>query len=228
MAKIVCLSDTHEMHHKVQVPDGDILIHAGDFCGRGLAASEVGNFLYWLDDQPHETKIVVPGNHDVILETDDSIRKEFEKSGVHLLIDEEYTNKSSGLKFYGVPWTPDFYPDLWGFQSRNAPLDYWDRIPEDTDVLISHGPPFGAADQIDPGNTTDLSSRPKAASVGSAHLGCKRFASVLSDFASPLTIICGHIHGSYGKHFLDHHTIYNVSICTELYIPSNTPTVLEL
>lgn len=213
MTKLVCLSDTHQYHDQVEVPDGDILIHAGDFCGRGTS-SEVGNFLYWLDQQPHETKIVVPGNHDVILERDEGIRKEFEKSGIHLLIDEEYTNKASGLKFYGVPWTPDFHPDIWGFQSRNAPQDYWTKIPEDTDVLVSHGPPLGSADQITVG--------------GSPHLGCRVFSDTLSDFASPLTIICGHIHGSYGKHLLDHHTIYNVAICTELYIPSNTPTVLEL
>lgn len=213
MAKLVCISDTHQMHSKVDVPFGDILIHCGDFCNRGDSI-DVGNFLHWMDQQPHATKIVVPGNHDKILETDKEIRKEFARSGIQLLIDSEFVDKASGLKFYGVPWTPDFFPDIWGFQKSRAPADAWARIPEDTDVLLSHGPPFGAADQIDPGRTP--------------HLGCKDFASYLYDFGSPLTIICGHIHGGYGKHFLDPHTIYNVSVCTELYIPSNTPTVLEL
>lgn len=213
MTKLVCISDTHQYHSAVNLPDGDILIHAGDFCGRGTA-TEVGNFLHWFEEQTHETKIVVPGNHDVILEKDESIRKEFEKAGIHLLIDEEYVNKASGLKFYGVPWTPDFYPDIWGFQASKGPADMWERIPEDTDVLLSHGPPFGVADQIVLG--------------GSPHLGSKPFTDALYDFGSPLTIICGHIHGGYGKHLLDPHTIYNVAVCTELYIPSNTPTVLEL
>lgn len=212
MTDIVCLSDTHCKHQHVTVPDGDILVHAGDFCGRGDLA-EISSFLDWMEQLPHKTKIVVPGNHDVCLEQNLGARKEFEKSGVHLLIDEAYTDPDSGLKFYGVPWTPDFYPDTWAFQYRDAPSDVWGRVPDNINFIISHGPPFGIADQIIPHVNQHLGSEPFI----------KRIAELSDQF---IGVICGHIHGGYGEHFLDDGVaIVNASICTESYLPSNQPIV---
>jgi hypothetical protein len=33
--KIVCISDTHGDHRKLEMPEGDILIHAGDYTNHG-------------------------------------------------------------------------------------------------------------------------------------------------------------------------------------------------
>ncbi|GAF68921.1 unnamed protein product, partial [marine sediment metagenome] len=150
MTEIVCISDTHTLHQHVDVPAGDILVHAGDFCGSG-GPLEVGHFLDWMESLPHWTKIVVPGNHDICVADDPQVRAEFKKSGIHLLIDEEYVEPLSGIAFYGVPWTPDFFPDNWSFQYSQAgctPEELWRKVPDHTDVLISHGPPFGLGDQI--------------------------------------------------------------------------------
>lgn len=61
--RIVCISDTHGLHDEVKVPDGDILIHAGDHCNHGRQ-SEVRRFDAWMAKQPHKHKIFIAGNHD--------------------------------------------------------------------------------------------------------------------------------------------------------------------
>jgi Icc-related predicted phosphoesterase len=201
----------------VDVPPGDILVHAGDFCGRG-DATEVSKFLDWMETLPHRTKIVVPGNHDICVEVSPPVRLEFEKSGIHLLIDASYTDKVSGLRFYGVPWTPDFYPDTWAFQYSKCgttPTQLWNKVPVGTDVLISHGPPHGCADQI--------------ASGLSAHLGSSFLTKAIEEFSCFLrAVVCGHIHGGYGSHSLFGVPIINAAICTENYAPTNLPIVIDL
>jgi Icc-related predicted phosphoesterase len=217
MTDIVCISDTHTKHRQVQVPPGDILVHSGDFCGRGDVV-EISSFLDWIESLPHELKIVVPGNHDVCLEFNLEARNEFKKSGVHLLIDSDFTDMKSGLSFYGVPWTPDFYPDTWSFQYSRAgctPTMLWDKVPSSIDIIISHGPPYGCADQVLPGS--------------SSHLGSSFFASRIEQLVDSLKgVICGHIHGGYGTHELFGVPIINASICTESYAAINPPIVLSI
>jgi len=219
MTDIVCISDTHTAHKRVVVPDGDILVHAGDFCGRGDPL-EVGSFLDWIEDLPHKVKLVVPGNHDICVYEDEYVRGEFKKSGVVLLIDEEHTDMRSGLTFYGVPWTPDFFPDNWVFQYSQAgctPEEIWNKVPPGTDIIISHGPPHGCADQIIP--------------HVNQHLGSEVMRDCIHDMKDTLLgVICGHIHGGYGHHSYDATdpnavNIINASINTEAYMPTNKPIV---
>jgi Icc-related predicted phosphoesterase len=222
MTDIVCISDTHTYHRRVTVPEGDILVHAGDFCGRGDPL-EVGHFLDWMESLPHKVKIAVPGNHDICVANDLEVREEFKNSGIHLLIDRAYTDPASGLKFYGVPWTPDFFPDNWAFQYSHincTPEAIWARVPDDTDILISHGPPFGCADQITP--------------IFSQHLGSKPMRDRIEELKMNLRhVICGHIHGGYGRHCADLTDpggveVINASINTESYMPTNEPIVLKV
>lgn len=221
MTKIVCISDTHNYHKRVVVPDGDILVHAGDFCGRGDPL-EVGHFLDWMEGLPHNLKLVVPGNHDICVYEDDYVRGEFKKSGIRLLIDEEHTDMRSGLTFYGVPWTPDFYPENWVYQYSQAgctPEEIWAKVPDHTDIIISHGPPHGCADQI---------------AMGAPHLGSTHMRDCIHDRKDTLLgVICGHIHGGYGHHSYDATdpnavNIINAAINTEGYTPTNAPIVWEV
>ncbi|MGE0487941.1 MAG: metallophosphoesterase [Vulcanimicrobiota bacterium] len=61
--RVVCLSDTHSLHEQVEVPEGDILLHAGDLCNHGTKG-EVKAFDAWLGRQPHRHKLFIAGNHD--------------------------------------------------------------------------------------------------------------------------------------------------------------------
>ena len=85
---IVAMSDTHGMHTEMEcdIPDGDVLIHAGDFCGRGLM-EEVHGFAAWMGSQPHRYKLVTAGNHDrPIEEHEQASREVFANYGIELLI----------------------------------------------------------------------------------------------------------------------------------------------
>ena len=65
--RFVCLSDTHMQHRKMTVPSGDVLVHTGDFSNHG-SLEEVREFAAWFAAQPHPLKLVVPGNHDMIMD----------------------------------------------------------------------------------------------------------------------------------------------------------------
>jgi len=65
--KIVFISDTHGRHHDVNIPKGDLLIHAGDLSSRGKE-DEIDSFLDWFKNQPHKYKIFIAGNHDFFFE----------------------------------------------------------------------------------------------------------------------------------------------------------------
>jgi predicted phosphodiesterase len=67
--RVICISDTHGQHAALRVPDGDILIHAGDFMTYGNAPREIIDFNTWLGRQPHAHKIVIAGNHDRLFES---------------------------------------------------------------------------------------------------------------------------------------------------------------
>src|ERR1035437_2596874 len=83
---IVAISDTHQLHREVEVPPGDLLIHAGDFTMFSRSAAAILDFNEWLGELPHRWKIVVPGNHEFFLESDLSRRKLI--GNATMLIDE--------------------------------------------------------------------------------------------------------------------------------------------
>ena len=76
--KLVCISDTHRMYKRINVPKGDVFIHAGDIEIYNCL-SELRDFNKWLDSLPHKHKIVIAGNHDrFFYQTDtDKIQKMF-------------------------------------------------------------------------------------------------------------------------------------------------------
>ena len=143
MTKIVCTSDLHGTLPD-DLPDGDILIIGGDICpvwdhNRQYQAAWLRTEFYpWLASFDHNEKILIAGNHDFIIQESVKIKKEL--SGfVHYLEDESVT--LDGIKFYGTPWVPVLA--RWAFYATDAELEAKAKeIPDDTQVLISHGPPF--------------------------------------------------------------------------------------
>lgn len=148
--KIVCLSDTHGQHNyfnkakHVQLPEGDVLVHAGDTTSRGFDI-ETFAFINWMYDQDYAHKIVVAGNHDAFYESNPfEVADAMAFAGIHYLCDSGVV--INGVHFYGSPWTPIFMD--WHFMKSEVQLmDRWKRIPETTDVLVTHGPPLNIADK---------------------------------------------------------------------------------
>lgn len=146
---VVCVSDTHNC--QPILPDGDILIHAGDLTQSG-SLREVQATLDWMNRQPHPHKVAIAGNHELILDTTFSSahrdhRQNIVWGEVIYLQDEAVTLKPShdrDIKIYGSPWTRR--QGNWAFQYTRT-TDVWHgTIPPDTDILVTHQPPKGHLD----------------------------------------------------------------------------------
>lgn len=206
--KIVAFSDAHWHFNKVELPAGDILIYAGDWC-YGEDLKNTIAFASYLEKQPHKYKIVVPGNHDRLAQKNPTmVQNVLSEVGAKLLIDESCI--IHGIKIFGTPWTPLF--GNWAFMEEDDVLFLkWKRIPKDTDILVTHGPAFGILDRV-----------PEVGSVGSKTLE----TSIISK--KPKIHICGHIHSGYGKMESNYTQFYNVSVCDNDYRLVNKPTEIEL
>ncbi len=195
MMKIVAASDIHYQFNSIKkIPDGDVLIFAGDL-GNATYDWEIKYVSEFISRFPHEYKIFVSGNHDVLL-TNDLIEEFYTKNNIIYLEDNSIV--INGVKFYGSPWTLTFYN--WNYMKDLDQIKkVWDKIDDDTDILITHGPPAGILDSVN--------GFPK----GDPHLldAVKRI--------KPKYHIFGHIHESYGKVKLGNITFMNVSICDGSY-----------
>ena len=190
--RVVCVADTHCRHAAVNVPNGDVLIFAGDACMSGSLA-ELVSFAEWLKALPHKEKIVVAGNHDWCLArpaTPRAAENVIAEAGAWYLRDYAVTI-TGGLKVYGSPWQPEFCD--WAFNlPRGAQLaEKWALIPDDVDILVTHGPPFGVLD------TTDDVSKYPGGWLGH-HKGCEDLAARVKKLKRLKLHAFGHIHEGYG------------------------------
>src|SRR5271168_1832891 len=219
--RIVFISDTHDLHDRMlmPVPDGDILIHAGDATSRGRM-SEIAAAGVWLRSLPHKHKIFVAGNHDWMFENNRETALQFFNHGIlgvgsgHVSYLEDSGIEIEGLKIYGSPWQPRFYDWAFNLDRGEAIKAKWDLIPEGLDILITHGPPMGIHDQITP-------------HLGSEHLGCEELMLAV-ERVKPKIHVYGHIHGGYGKTQYVNTLFINAAICDEAYKPINEPIVVDL
>lgn len=212
------MSDTHDRlaEYPFPIPDGDIFIHAGDFTVVGLA-EEIKRFDRFLGTLPHKHKIVIAGNHDLMFEGKENARARKLITNAQYLQDSAVTVE--GLKIYGSPWQPEFFN--WAF---NLPRGYllekkWRKIPENTDILVTHCPPHGILDSLPHGT----------------HIGCEDLESRIGQLNLKLHVF-GHIHHSYGilekAWWQDQEgpctKFVNAAICDETYRPTRQPIVVDL
>jgi len=187
---LVLLSDTHELHREVDVPDGDILIHAGDFTMFSGSLRAIEDFNAWLGELPHQP-IVCPGNHEFFLERDPSRR--FLLNEATVLINESV--EVSGLKIWASPITP-LANTAFGMASAEDRRRLYAQIPEGTDVLITHGPPYGILDTA-PGSEF--------------HSGCRELFDAVMRL-KPRLHVFGHVHGAYGVFHTHDTTFVNAAL----------------
>ena len=151
--RITFISDTHTKHTKLDgfLPGGDILIHAGDLTSRGYI-NEIENFAKWYDKiDNYDTKVFICGNHDFGFQ-DDHEKVKGLLTGYKtidylqddwMLVGEDIDNM---VKIWGSPWQPEFHNWAFNLPRGDKLKEKWDMIPVDTDILITHGPPFGKLD----------------------------------------------------------------------------------
>lgn len=126
------------------MPDGDVLVHAGDLLQFGNA-QEMQRAMEWLAALPHAKKVVVAGNHEVCVERGEG-RAAIERAGAIYLEEESIT--IDGLHFWGAPWTARMRVWAFGKDRGREMAETWAKMPDDLDVLITHGPPYGFGDRV--------------------------------------------------------------------------------
>jgi len=142
--RIVAMSDTHLLHHKLVVPDGDVLVHCGDFSGKN-DVEEYAAFFAWMSALPHEHKVLIAGNHESLLDDFNRTVRKLIPDSITYLQDSGATIE--GLKFWGSPRTPSFPWMAFAHFADEVPEARWSMIPSDVDVLVTHGPPYGILDR---------------------------------------------------------------------------------
>lgn len=210
--KLITISDTHNLHPYMQkLPDGDVLIHSGDST-MGGSIPEITRFLVWFGGQPHKHKVMISGNHDFGFENKnrDILENIARENGITYLRDSG--TEINGLRFWGAPWTPWFHD--WAFNLERGGkeiIEKWSRIPDDTNILITHGPARGILDRTKYGD----------------HAGCEKLLERISQLKHLKYHIFGHIHEGHGVREVDGITHVNACTCTAKYAPINTPITLE-
>jgi len=218
--RFVCISDTHSLHRSLTIPDGDILIHAGDITREG-EVDTVYDFSIWLAELPHRHKIVIPGNHDFCFDIskegryDEWARRMLDtrRPNIHFLLDSALIIDDLGeppLKFYGGPWVANLAG--WAFYDRGR--DMFEHAPVDIDVLVTHAPAWLVMDR----------EKKRGERCGSPAIGrymgrCPRLK----------LHVFGHVHEAYGTSLVGEEPV-RVNACSlnREYEAVNAPIVVDI
>ena len=216
---ITVISDTHGKHNEItqDLPGGDLLLHAGDISSMGYQ-HEVQQFCKWFNNvENYDHKIFIAGNHDWGFQNNvEKIMEIVNSYKTVTYIQDETISVGDDKKMvnvYGSPWQPEFYN--WAFNLPKNGVELaakWDAIPDNTDILITHGPAFGVLDTV-AGKMWD-------------NLGCQLLTDKIKTI-KPKIHLCGHIHSGYGYFFDGDTHFLNASVLNEAYQYTNKPLTFE-
>lgn len=209
--KIVAISDTHE--NKLQLPECDVLVHAGDLV---MDFNKIGKidefkaFLDWFSSQPAKFKLFIAGNHDFQLYYKESREICFDLLEKHKKFNTFYLEDSwidiDGIKFYGTPWQPYFYGYAFNVKDDSQRYEIFNNMPNDVNFLITHCPPKNQLDKI-----------------GNENVGCPSLEKVCKERKDIKYHVFGHIHVHGGK--IQKHL--NTTYINAALAGSESPYVIE-
>ena len=221
--RITVISDTHTKHGLIpltDLPGGDLLIHAGDIMNSGYNKNDILDFCTWFHSlEQYDKKIFIAGNHDRMFENHPEGVEELLNIyfDIDYLQDEGYDlydlDTDTSTKIYGSPWQPEFYS--WAFNLPKNGIELagkWEAIPNNTDILITHGPAFGTLDTV--------AGRPWD------NLGCELLAQRI-EVIKPKIHVCGHIHSGYGYEFKNGTHFFNAAVLDEQYEYTQKPMTFD-
>jgi Icc-related predicted phosphoesterase len=219
MVRFVCVSDTHSLLDRVAVPDGDVLIHAGDLSAAG-AVNDIAEQFKILSKMPHEHVVVIAGNHDLALHELRHLERLYRRRYSRVRYLQGTSATVAGVKLWGSPWTPWFRDWAFNFpqgsEGKRQAERHYATIPTDTQLLLTHGPPRGILDELD-----EHGSKP------GAHAGGIPLRERIRGLPALRAHVFGHIHCGYGAARVDDVLFVNAAICTEEYMPTNLPIVID-
>lgn len=199
-----------------QLKGGDLLIVTGDLTASDKSFQYI-EFYKWLEKQEYRKKIVIPGNHDNYFQKCNTFSPApFADELATYLCDSG--TEFEGLKIWASPWTKKFEgqnPKAMAFclDTDEELEEKWKLIPDDIDILITHGPPYGILDKTEKNK----------------HVGCRRLREHVIGRVKPKLHIFSHIHerGAREIYFVTTKFI-NCSIMNERYKPVNKPARIQL
>lgn len=221
--RITFISDTHTKHSQVtsSLPGGDVLIHAGDISSRGYR-HEIQDFIKWFSGiDNYKYKIFIAGNHDWGFQTEPKATEhllELNPGSEYLqddlfLIGSDTEDYENMVKVWGTPWQPEFYNWAFNLPRQGWELEvHWNQIPEDTEILITHGPPWGHLDTVKSNPTNNI--------------GCELLRKRV-DTIKPKIHVFGHIHTGYGYKFDGTTHFFNASVLDEQYLYTQKPMTVD-
>lgn len=218
--RLTMLSDTHNKHKQItgDLPGGDLLVHSGDISSMGYE-HEIREFCKWFNSiEGYTHKVFIAGNHDWGFQ--DNVEKVKEildfYTGITYLQDSELVIKVGDereVKIYGSPWQPWFYDWAFNLPKNGIGLaSRWEGIPDDTDILLTHGPAFGILDTVE-GRRYD-------------NLGCELLAERLERLNVKLHNV-GHIHTGHGYVMKNNTHHFNSSVLNEQYNYAQRPMTID-
>jgi len=212
--KLTFISDTHTKHSQLNLIGGDVLIHSGDFMNSGYVRNNIMDFLDWFVEQPYKHKIFISGNHDHYFQNNTEEVRDILDSvygGLVSYLEDDGTNIGD-VNVWGSPWQPEFMNWAYNLPRHGTELkEKWKMIPENTDILITHGPPYGYLDK--------LPNIPE-------NLGCELLRERV-DVVKPKIHVFGHIHYGYGYVTNGNTHFINASVLNEQYIHEHKPINVE-
>lgn len=212
--KIICLSDQHGV--LPDVPECDLCIIGGDVCP--VTNHQIWfqqqwldtNFRYWLKKIPAKKIVGIAGNHDYIFQN--SPQKVPSLPWTYL---QDSKTEFEGYKIWGTPWQPYFFD--WAFNLYEKELcEKWSLIPNDTDILVVHGPPQGYGDKA-----------PRVGGKGFEHTGSPGLLKKIEE-VKPKLVVFGHIHEGRGEWNDGTTQFANVTILDGKYKHVHQPWQFEL
>ena len=212
--KIVCISDVHGKWHKLKIPSCDLLVSAGDFSFRG-EETMVTDFHKWLSGQDAKHVISVMGNHETAVEKNFFYNKELALQNCpRAYFIDEGPAVIDGLKVYGSAITPFFCNWAWNRHRGSEIKKHWDKIPDDTELLITHGPAFGILDKVNNGYIESV--------------GCEELLGRIGQLKNLKAHVFGHLHSNNGQVTVNGVTYINAAICDESYHPVQPIQIIEI
>ena len=217
MVRICCISDTHDKLDQIKSPDADILLHAGDFSMMGTE-DQIKKFNNDCGEIKHQFKhgiVFIAGNHDWMFQKDNKKARSLITNAIYL---EDSSIEIEGLKIYGAPWQPTFYN--WAFNlDRGVPIkEKWDLIPDNIDILITHGPAYGIQDIVGPNIYNTI---PK-------HVGCEELRNRVDQLQNLKLHVSGHLHLSYGIEKIGEKMFVSAASLNERYNVAHRPIILDI
>lgn len=214
--RLTFISDTHTKHEKLNgfLPGGDILLCAGDISSRGYK-TELENFFKWFDGiDNYDHKIFIAGNHDFGFQDEPETIKGLltgYKTIEYLQDDWIMVGDENPIKIWGSPWQPEFHNWAFNLPRGEKIKEKWDLIPDDVDILITHGPAFGKLDYVP---------------YDGLNVGCEELLKRIEE-VKPKIHLSGHIHSGRGVVFSEGTLYVNAAVLNDRYEFRNKPITID-